>query len=118
MNKRLVWLLSTPSCAQINMAMQELTTVSSATSEHHKEMSESQQSRDMKDTNELLAFLTPRNPFDDDPSLRSIVTGVEENRTANVDTAEDIGKKIMKDMVGKTVAQHTFRKKSSSKHHG
>ncbi len=28
-----------------------------------------------------------------------------------MDTAEDIGNKILKDMVGKTVAQHTLRKK-------
>jgi len=111
-NQRLVHLLSTRSCAQINMAMQNLTAVLSSSSDQHKEMSEPRQDKDKNDIHKLLAFLEPRNPFDTDPSLRSIVTGVEANGSANVDQAQQVGDKILCEMVDKPVAQYTFRKKS------
>ena len=62
-SQRLVWLLSTPACAQVNCAMQELTGVSYTTSDEHTDVSKAQQERDMADTLEVLEYLTQRSPF-------------------------------------------------------
>jgi len=117
-SQRLVWLLSTPSCAEINMAMQNLTALCFSSSEQHKEMSEPRQDKDKKDTDRLLTYLETRNPFDTNPSLRSIATGVEENGSANVDQARQVGDNILSEMVGKRVTQYTFKKKSQVKNLG
>ena len=49
-HQRLVWLLSMPTCAEINQAMQELTEVNYNTVDQNKVMSEARQTRDWKDT--------------------------------------------------------------------
>ena len=48
----------------------------------------------MADSCELLQFLESRNPFSDNCSLRSIVTGINAGISVNVDTAKDVGQKI------------------------
>ena len=48
--QRLVWLLSLIACADVNMAMQEFTSVTYMTSEQHKYISEARQTKDMTDT--------------------------------------------------------------------
>lgn len=48
--QRLIWLLSTPACAETNRAMQELTGVQYNSGEQNKDMTEARQKRDMKDT--------------------------------------------------------------------
>ena len=63
----------------------------------------------------IAHFLSQRSPFDDNPSLRSIITGIEGNTSVNADLAEEIGKSILNEMVGKSVAQHAFRKKDQVK---
>ena len=77
-------------------------------------MSEPRQDKDKNDIHKLLAFLEPRNPFDMDPTLRSIVTGVEANGFANVDQAQQVGDKILCGLIDKPVAQYTFRKNLKS----
>ena len=87
--QRLVWLLSMKACSEVNLAMQDLTTVNYMTSEqhniiseekkekvHHKDMSKARQRKDMADTGELLNFPIPRNVFNENPTLHNIVTGV------------------------------------------
>ena len=56
-NQSLVWLLSMPSCAEINSAMQELTGTGYETSEQHKELYSSRKKRDIDDTFKILAAL-------------------------------------------------------------
>ena len=51
-------------------------------SEQHKETTKGRQERDYKDTDERIIFLSQRNPFNLDPSLRSITSGVVASRTA------------------------------------
>ena len=58
-----VWLLSTPVCAQVNCAIQELTEVAYTTSDQNKDVSKARQRRDMADTLEVPEYLTPRSPF-------------------------------------------------------
>ena len=111
-HQRLLWLLSRPACAEVNQAMQELTGVNYNTGEQNKDMTKARQLRDRKDTMIVLKYLQERNPFSNDPSLRSIATGVHAHSTVNVDTTVVVGNKILESMNGKTTAEYTFRKKS------
>ena len=58
-SQRLVWLLSTPACAQVNCAMLELTEVSYTTSDHHKDGFKARQEGSMADTLRIIEYLTP-----------------------------------------------------------
>ena len=110
-SQRLVWLLSTPVCAQVNCAMEELTEVSYTTSNQHKDILKVRQERDMADTFEVLEYLTPRNPFGGNSTLHSISSGITADETVNCDCAQQLGNKVLEGMVGKATAQHTFKKK-------
>ena len=55
--QRLLWLLSMPACAQVNVAIQTLTGVRYESSKQHKELGKARQTRDMRDTFKLLAML-------------------------------------------------------------
>ena len=108
--QRLVWLLSMPITAEVNNAMQQLTEVDYTTSEQHKDMSDSRIKRDMKDTKTVLEFMGARDPFSEDSTLRSIVTGVIADNRVNVDKAKEVGKNILKTMTHKNTEEYTFKK--------
>ena len=93
--QRLVWLLSMPTCAEVNSAMQGLTSVTHATSEQHKDTSKARQERDLEDTQKCLQLFADRNPFSEDPLLHSNATGVTAGSTVNVDQAHQVGEKIL-----------------------
>ena len=65
--QRLVWCLSRPACAEVNSAMQQLTSVTYETSEQHKDLSQARQTRDTADSEKLMSFIEWRSPFDEDP---------------------------------------------------
>ena len=65
----------------------------------------------MTDSCELLEFLEYRNPFSDNCSLQSIPTGINAVIRVNVDTAKDVGEKILTSMAQQKVLQHDFKKK-------
>lgn len=48
-SQRALWLLSMPSCAEVNQAMQEVSGVGFYTSEQHKEETKTRRKRDQKD---------------------------------------------------------------------
>ena len=114
--QRLIWVLSAPSCANINGAMQELTGVSYSTSEQHKEASASRIDRAMHDAQELLQYLQQRNPFDTEgpQELRNIATGVTAHVSVNCDTAKAVGDKILHMMPDTKVAEFSFKKKDQA----
>ena len=66
--------------------------------------------------NELLEFLESRNPFSDSDncSLRSIATGINAGIVVNVDTANEVGEKILTSMSQQNVLQHSFKKKDQA----
>ena len=101
--QRLIWILSTPSCAEINSAMQNFTGVTFTTSEQHKETSHARMTKDHSDIQELLQYLVQRNPFSTDgpKSLRNIATGVTAHPTVNWDNAKHVGQQILQSMVGR-----------------
>ena len=108
--QRLTWCLTMPACAQVNRAMQELTGAKYSTSEQNKETGKCRQRRDMKDTHTLLLTLSARNPFDESPSLRNIMTGINANSDVDVCRAKYIGQKIIDSMTGIPVAKYTFKR--------
>ncbi|KAJ8043143.1 hypothetical protein HOLleu_10106 [Holothuria leucospilota] len=108
--ERARWILSMPACAGINSAVQELCGIDYQTSSQHKESSEARKERDHKDVFTLISFLENRYPFAEDPSLRNIETGVIAAENVNVDNARTVGSNIVQKMVGKTVADISFRR--------
>ena len=84
-SQRLVWLLSTPACAQVNCAMQEFTEVSYTTSDQHKDVSKARQERDIEDTLQVLEYLTPRSTFGVYSTLYSIASLITAEATVNCD---------------------------------
>ena len=90
--------------------MQKFASVSYSTGDQHKEATQARIERDLKDTKLLYSFLTERNPFNDDPALRNIVTGVTAADTVNAENAKAVGTAIVNKIVGKNVVEHSFRK--------
>ena len=109
--QRLVWLLSTPACSEVNTVMQSLSDLTFATSEQHKETGITRQVRDHKDTKTLVSYLTDRSPCSPDPSLRNIVTGRVVDDTVNVDHDRNIGNAILDEKNAKSVNEAVMRKK-------
>lgn len=110
-SQQLIWVMSTPACANIILAMQQLTGVNYLSSEQHKDVTNARQNKDAEDTSRLLETLKEWDPFAPDPSLRSISSGVLANGMVNVDNAKQIGKSILNDMKGKSVGDYTFHHK-------
>ena len=107
--QRLVCLMAHPVCAEVNNAMQQLT-------EQHKDLTTARQGKYMTDSCELLEFLESRNIFSDNCSLRSIATGINAVIGVNVNTAKDVGEKILTSMAQHKVLQHSFKKKTKLPH--
>ena len=99
--QRAVWFLSTPACAEVNRAMQEVTQVTHQTSERHNGTTQARITRDFKDSTNLLKYIMARNPFDNRKELMSIDTGEAAISAVNLDKAKKIGKDILTSMSGK-----------------
>lgn len=111
-SQRITWLLSTPICAEVNMALQDYTSVQYGTSDQHKEQRAARQARDTDDTHKLIGYLSSKDPFGNDPTLQSIDTGITAGDSVNADQAASVGRKILDGMVGKKILDHTFKKKN------
>lgn len=112
---RLVWLLSTPACGEIEKAMFELACADSSGKMNevmHRDLMKTSIARDAADTQLLLNYLVARNPFTTETNdLRSLSSGVIAEEKVNVDEAETIGTSIVDAMIGMSVRDHKFRKK-------
>ena len=114
--QRLVCLMAHPVCAEVNNAMQQLTGIQYNINEQHKDLTKARQGKCMTDSCGLLEFLESRNIFSDNCSLRSIATGINAVIGVNVDTANDVGEKILTSMAQHKVLQHSFKKKTKLPH--
>ena len=108
--QRNVWLLSLPSRALVNDAMQDLTGVKYESSDQYKDISYSRQIRDVRDTIQLLHYIRERSPFNSESDLHSIANGMTAESKVNVDQSKDIGQKIPDSMAGRNVEDYTFIK--------
>ena len=112
--QRLLWVLSSPACAEVNSVMQQFTSVHYTTSEQHKDVHPARVMKDIQDTKDLVLYLKTRNPFDSNPSLKNIASGVTAHATVNVDRSKDVGQSILKSIAGKKVVDVVFRKKDQA----
>ncbi|VDI79863.1 Hypothetical predicted protein [Mytilus galloprovincialis] len=102
--QRTLWLLSIPTLAEYNHAMQQLTGRGYKTSNQHIENSKTRMERDNKDSNLLTDFLTERNPFKNDKTLRNIETGMVADSDANADEAKTVANGLPKQAAKATLA--------------
>ena len=109
--QRLVWILSSSVTSEVNLAMQELTSINYHASEQHVDISIARFEKDVTDTYKLIEFLTQRNPFTDNPDLCSLVTGLTADEAINAECAKEVGSRVLQNMIGKNVVQHSFKKK-------
>ena len=56
--------------------MQNLSDITYHKSEQHKDTTQARKEHDYKDTNKIIGYLSQRNPFTSDSTLRSIATGI------------------------------------------
>ena len=112
--QRIQWLLSSPTCAEINDAMQTLTSVKYQSNDQHKDTSQSRQEKDNKDMKSLLSYLKERDPFGDNEQLRSIDSGMTADATVNVDDCHQIGSRVIASLPGEGVSTYTFRKRNQA----
>ncbi|VDI49933.1 Hypothetical predicted protein [Mytilus galloprovincialis] len=82
--------------------------------DQHKEATRARKERDRVDTLAILEYLTERNPFTNDVSLRNIETGVEAEPDVNVDKAESTGNKTLELMKGQKILNYSFKKSNQS----
>ncbi|XP_046857710.1 uncharacterized protein LOC124451123 [Xenia sp. Carnegie-2017] len=114
--QRVVWVLSTPACAQLSSAMQDLIGIICEHSEQNKDMSQSRQKRDMDDTMLILKTLASegKNPFIQESVLKNIMTGVNADDSVDVDEARSKGENILSKMAGTKVCDYTFTRKDQA----
>ena len=112
--QRTIWLLSMPACADVSQAMEEFSSTTYMSSEQHKDSTKARISRDNSDMESMAVFLEARDPFDSDPSLRCISSGVIADEAVNIDVAKQVGENILKAMEGKHVEEYLFRKKAQA----
>ena len=74
--------------------MQELPEADYATSEQHKDMSDTGIKRSMQDTITILEFMETRDLLNEDSNLRSIVTSVIADNRVNVDKVKEVAQNI------------------------
>ena len=109
-SQRAQWLLSMPACADINRAMQTVTNIDYQTSDQHVESRPARKERDQKDKLIFYYFLQERNPFAEDATLRNIETGMSADIRVNVNSAEEVGNKVLDSIIGKNVLEYSFKK--------
>ena len=85
--QRAKWVLSMPACAEMSRVMQDVTATQRSTSDQHIEIGEVRSAKDASDLIAVTSFLTERNPFSEDSSLRNIATGVVAGSDVNVKEA-------------------------------
>ena len=111
MKTRLTWLRSTPVCAEVYNALQEVTGLLVSTSECHKDRTRAKMMRDNKHLQ--VDFFTERTLCTSLPELRSLSSGIIADDSVNVETARPVGEAIIASMDG--VADNKFVKKDQVK---
>ena len=97
-HQRAVWTMSSISASSYNLAMQEMTAVHYTTREQHKELSSPRMTRDASDIQKIMEKLTTFSPFNQEPSLRNIITGVNATECVNVHELFTEGESIIRQM--------------------
>ena len=109
--QRNIWVLSRPTCGQVNIAMQNVTGVHQNSREQIRDFANSRQQRDFEDCNTIKRYLSDHNPFIIRRDLVNISSGMHADSRVNVDRAREIGVDILKSMHGKSPKDFKFKRK-------
>ena len=112
--QRLVWLMAHPVSDVVNDAMQQLTGVQYNTSEQHKDLTTARQGKYDGRLVWTIRVSWFSKRFSGNCSLRSSATGINAGISVNVDTAKDVGEKILTSMAQQKVLKHSFKKKDQA----
>ena len=83
--------------------------------EHHKDLTKARRRKDDKDTGTIVRYALQRNPFETEGhQLVCIETGQTSDTSANVDSAKEIGHRILQSMKGQLVSAVSFKKKEEA----
>ena len=108
------WVLAAPALSEYNMAMQDFTGQTYATSEQHRESTDARKVRDSNDLEKIDTKVKQCQPFSNYNSLRNIVNGLVAAENVNVYSYREIGDKIVGNMIGKSVFDHKFKRKDKA----
>ena len=106
-------LLSMPAVAEVNRAMQEFTEVMYAASDQHKEVSNSRIEKDHSDSVKVAEYFLERFPFGQGRELINIDNGEVADSSTNVYESAEVGKRMTKEIVSRSVFDYSFKKKDS-----
>lgn len=84
------------------------------TSEQHKDATKARQQRDYSDFLDILEYLLQRNPFSKEEKLRCIATGVNAEKSVNVDRCKEVVQKVIKSLPKKNAYEYSFLKKDEA----
>ena len=113
-NQRNIWVMSRPSCAQVNNTMQNLTEIFHKSSEQIKDISNSRIERDSKDLATIKEFLCEHNPFSMHEDLINISNGMHASSNVNVERSKDIGLKILRSMDKQSPTEFSFKQREQA----
>ena len=113
--QRIVWTMSLPVSSLYNLAMQDFTDTTYASSEQHKDIAQSRVKRDASDLEKLSTKLRPCSPFALDPSLRNIFTGVVATKDVNVTRCQELGTRVVQELIGKAAFTCSFKRSLKAK---
>ena len=111
------WVHALPRCVPICDALEQFTGVHSSTSEQHKDLRPSSQSRDFKDHVTFLEWFRAQPPFSgyEPDQLVSLSTGIAAEASMNCDDALKIGYAAAAQVVGKKFTEVKLHKNDKVK---
>ena len=113
--QRIVWTMSLPVSSLYNLAMQDFTDTTYASSEQHMDIAQSRVKRDASDLEKLSTKLRPCSPFALDPSLRNIFTGVVATKDVNVTRFQELGTRVVQELIGNAAFTCSFKRSLKAK---
>ena len=113
---RLIWLKTMHCCAEIHNSMISLAKLLHVTSEQHVELGASRKRRDNNDLQKITNWFSAHNPFlVNEPSLKSLSTGLIATEEIDCDEAEKVGENIQKTLDNITIEEAKVSRKSAIK---
>lgn len=106
------WVHALPRCAPICDELEQFTGVHTGTSEQHRDLRQSTQSRDKKDRGTFVEWLEAHPPFAGYEAERLVClsTGLVADLSVNCDSAVELGRKAASGMSGKKFTDLTLRR--------
>lgn len=105
------WILGMISMLHVCDEVENFCGVFSATTEQHVDARPSRIVRDNSDSEKLDNWLSERQPFIEACNLRSLSTGAIGDSTINCHLCDEVGAKMLNEMIGRPFATYKFQRK-------